>query len=89
MTYGGYAIFVLYVGVEAKLRRSENFLYDLVQELFVARHQFFQIASRHLIRVMIKATSPPHLRLQDLDQLSGLKGVKMISNIYFIGSVTL
>ena len=40
MTYGGYAIFVLYVGVEAKLRRSENFLYDLVQELFVARHQF-------------------------------------------------
>ena len=48
-----------------------------------------KIASWHLIRVMIKATSPPHLRLQDLDQLSGLKGVKMISNIYFIGSVTL
>ena len=32
-----------------------------------------KIASRHLIRVMIKATSPPHLRLQDLDQLSGLR----------------
>ena len=40
MTYGGYAIFVPYVGVEEKLRRSENFLYDLVQELFVARRQF-------------------------------------------------
>ena len=40
MTYAGYAIFVPYVGVEEKLRRSENFLYDLVQELFVAPRQF-------------------------------------------------
>ena len=28
MTYGGYTIFVQYVGVEAKLRMSENLLYD-------------------------------------------------------------
>ena len=32
MTYGGYTIFVQYVGVEAKLRMSENLLYDYVQE---------------------------------------------------------
>ena len=40
MTYGGYAIFMPYVGVEAKLWRSENVLYDWVQDLCVARRQF-------------------------------------------------
>ena len=40
MTYGGYAIFMPYAGVEAKLWRSENVFYDWVQDLCVTRRQF-------------------------------------------------
>ena len=43
---------------------------------------------RLFLKIILKATSPQLLRTQVSDQLGGL-GVKMISSIKFIGSVTL
>ena len=48
-----------------------------------------KIAFLHLIRVIIKATSPQLARSKDLDQLFLFRRSEMISTVYYIGSVTL